>query len=249
MTPSSQRFLILSGSTRLRYPTLLNHRVYADRHGYRYRFDISPRRNIANPFFHKLKAIADALQDCEWLFWIDDDAAFTQIDTAFETLMPELQQSPQPYSIFCNSPVNRGMWTYLSSGNFFIHSCSGSRELIDACLRTNLEEVERWWNIDKYGLFTNGDQDTIVYQIESTPRFADGCLRVEYTRFNTRPFHFEHHQQHFLVHFTNVPDMSKREQMRVFAARFGLNEFLVSDEQAAPYAVYQSHIREMIAER
>src|SRR5437868_2509449 len=40
------KILILSGADRLRFPTMLNHKIYADTHGYRYRFDLSPTRNI-----------------------------------------------------------------------------------------------------------------------------------------------------------------------------------------------------------
>lgn len=136
--------MILSGTTLMRYPTMLNHRIYADRHGYRYRFDPVPYRNVWNLYFHKIAAIRDALQDCEWLFWLDDDAAFMQMDTPLEDLVPEMTQEEGPWAIFCKSPINRGAWTYLSSGNFLIRNCSESHALLEACMATDLNEVRAW---------------------------------------------------------------------------------------------------------
>lgn len=97
--------LILSGADYLRFPTMFNQKAYADRHGYRYRFDISPYANRENLYFHKLDAISDALQDTDWLFWIDDDAAFTQLEKRFEDQVPELKD-PSLCAIFCASPIN-----------------------------------------------------------------------------------------------------------------------------------------------
>ncbi len=59
------RLLILSGSDHLRFPTLLNHKRYAETNGYRYRFDMAPVRDMALPYFHKLQKIADALIDTD----------------------------------------------------------------------------------------------------------------------------------------------------------------------------------------
>lgn len=242
------RIMILSGTTLMRYPTMLNHRIYADRHGYRYRFDPVPYRDIWNLYFHKIAAIRDALQDCEWLFWLDDDAAFMQMDRSLEDVVPEMAQDQGPWGIFCKSPINRGAWTYLSSGNFLIRNCPEAHALLEACLATDLAEVRAWWNADVYGLYTHGDQDALVYHIETNPDLSAGCLILDYTRFNTRPFHFEEAGQHFLVHFTNHPERSKRDQMRDFAQHHGLTDFLVPDATLAPYAAQVPHLLAGIGE-
>jgi hypothetical protein len=211
------KILILSGTTRPQYSTHKNHALYAARHGYDYIFDIGPYTDLPSPFFHKVAAIQHHLPNYDWVFWLDDDAAFTRPDTSLEHLVPEMGGNPT--AIFCKSPINRGSWTYLSAGNFLTRRCDQAMVGLAAVLRTNLKDVHPWWDPDKLGSFTNGDQDAIVYQILHG-NFGE-VLRLEYQRFNTRPFHFENQaDEHFLVHFTGWPGMTKQQQMSVFCEKF-----------------------------
>lgn len=230
--------LVLSGSDHVRFPTMINQRAYADRHGYRYQFDIAPRAGRTNLYNHKLSAIADALPLAEWLFWLDDDAAFTQLGVSFEARVPELAREDLS-AIFCASPVNpQGGWTHLSSGNFFIRNDSVGRSLITKALKTDLSFVQTWWNSEQFGMYTHGDQDALVYQIETDQSIRQRTAILEYKRFNTRPYHFECLTDHFLVHFTNLLNTTKLDQMIAFSTRFGLTKHLLIDEDLAPYGSY-----------
>ena len=61
-------------------------------------------------------------------------------------------------------PINlTGGWTFLSSGNFFKNNQES--KIFSKVLERNLEEVKKWWSKDKYGIFTKGDQDRIVYEL------------------------------------------------------------------------------------
>lgn len=245
--PSANNLLVLSGCDRIRFPTMVNHKAYADRHGYRYRFDISPRRDRENVYFHKLSAIQDALVDCEWLFWIDDDAAFTRLDSSFESIVPELAD-PSTVAVFCASPVNpMGGWTTVSSGNFFIRGSALGHKLIAQALATDLQVVEKWWDEQALGMFTNGDQDALVYLIKTDPEFEAATRILDYERFNTRPYHFGSDLSHFLVHFTHLPGTTKEVQMREFAEKHGLDDFFLPPEASAQYASYEAPQRAMLA--
>jgi len=237
------RFLVLSGADHIRFPTMMNHRAYADRHGYRYRFDVAPQANRTNKFSHKLNAIADAVLDTDWLFWLDDDAVFTQMDRRFDALVPELAagaRDPELCAVFCNSPVNpQGGWTWLSSGNFFLRNSPAGRRLITAAKATPLSTVQKWWNTRQLGMFTKGDQDQIVYQIRTNPEFTACVLMLGYERFNTRPYHFNRSQEHFLAHFTNRPNLPKQQQMTDFAQKFNLTQFLIEKAVAQQYSSYR----------
>lgn len=240
------QMMILSGCDRLRFPTMLNHRAYADRHGYVYRFDISPRAGRQNLYFHKLDAIKDALPNTEWLFWIDDDAAFTQLDRTFADVVPEMGDA-DTFAIFCASPVNpQGGWTTLSAGNFFIRNCARGRALIEAAIGTDLTQVEGWWDREALGMFTSGDQDALVYQIKTNPLFTSGVLILDYERFNTRPYHFEWQGQHFLAHFTHLPGTTKIEQMRTFKQALGLDDFFLPPAVTAHYESYTDAHRHLL---
>ena len=50
------KIMILSGSDHIRFPTMINQKAYADRHGYRYLFDIMPRVDRTSIYYHKLLA-------------------------------------------------------------------------------------------------------------------------------------------------------------------------------------------------
>lgn len=216
--------LILSGSNNPQYSTSKNHAAYALRHGYDYIFDRGPYQRLPNPYFHKVAAISHHLPNYDWIFWLDDDAAFTQLGISIESLVPEINNNPT--AIFCRSPINRGMWTYISSGNFLIRNCEDSFALLNAVLSADLGSIEVWWDSEKFGLFTHGDQDALVYNI-ATGNFGD-IFRLEYERFNTRPFHFHRSSEdNFLVHFTSSPGATKTEQMKQFARKFKLNKFLL----------------------
>ncbi|MGH1421185.1 MAG: hypothetical protein ACRBEQ_05160 [Hyphomonas sp.] len=243
---SPQNILVLSGASLMRYPTMLNHRAYCDRHGYAYRFDSSPRKHVQKFFFHKLHALCEALHSSDWLFWLDDDAAFMQLDTPLETLVPEMSAADPgtvPDTIFCKSPVNNGIWTHISSGNFLIRNTASSHALLKACLATELRKVRDWWDKDKYGFYTGGDQDALVYQIETTAEWQAKSLILPYDRFNCRSFHFEQPDDHFLVHFTKAPGKTKLDQMIEFSARMGLDDFLLPPGAADDYAKYHDHLR------
>lgn len=233
---------VVSGTSRLRYATHVNHAAYCQRHAYDYHFDITPKANLQKLFFHKVPAIKKYLAFYDWVFWIDDDAAFMQHDVSFEDLVPEMTRSGEPDLIFCKSPTNRGFWTHLSSGNFFIRNTPVMHSFLNQCAETSLGDVKPWWNSEKYGTYTGGDQDVMVYLIEQEAHYRDVTMLLPYERFNTRPFHFSGPDTHFLVHFTKDPGNSKAEQISKFSEDYGLDEFLLQPEQSKPFVMYHDHV-------
>ena len=232
--------LILSGSSVVRYPSILNHTVYANRHGYRYRFDAVPAAGIDSLYKHKLAIILRNLTDCEWLFWIDDDAFFRQLSVPLQTV--SRSNLAHHDLIFCRSPINNGAWTHLSAGNFFIRNCPRSRELLAEAIRTPISSAKAWWDAQRYGMFTNGDQDILIYLIERDSDLKSRSVILPFACFNSRPFHFERDEDHFLVHFTHRADMDKRQQMREFAAKHGLGPALLTAEDAGDYRLYDEQM-------
>jgi hypothetical protein len=243
------RILILSASDRLRFPTMINHKVYADMHGYRYRFDMTPTRDINRFYWHKVAKIQDALNDADWVFWTDDDVFFTRLDVRFEILVPELLDSDL-HLIICKSPVNlQGGWTHFTTGNFFIRNSRLSRELLAAAREDLLPTVQQWWNGDAFGIFTDSEQDVLVYLTVNDPRFKRATGLLEYQRFNTRPYHFNDRlTEHFLVHFTNQPDRSKEDQMVQFAQKFSLTPFMIPQHLLEPYGRYPNLLLNMLGD-
>lgn len=141
---------ILSGCTRLRFFSHINHACYAATHGYRYRFDLTPRA-VDSVFDHKRSTA----------YWT---VLSTTLDTPFSEL--GLSFDDRKLLIFPKSPVNpSGGWTYLSVGNFFFRSTRETHAFFRDVLNTGLSPVKEWWDERTYGMFTGGDQDKIIWNL------------------------------------------------------------------------------------
>lgn len=194
-------FSILSGCDKLRFQSKVNHKAYADHYGYTYKYD-DKKRQLKSKFDHKIYAILDLPVDNKWWFWIDDDAFFTKFNQSFEQLNLSFDNK---LLIFAESPVNLNeKWTYLSSGNFFFKNTQEIKEYFNKVLIRDIDQVKEWWNESKFGIFTNGDQDRIVYELIADKKLQDYTEIVSFEKFNTRPYHFKNYDDHFLVHFAGV---------------------------------------------
>ena len=210
---------ILSGCTHIRFNSIINHASYAKTFNYKYKFD-GEKRNLLSVYDHKILSILELPIDNEWWFWIDDDAFFTNFDRPFSSLNLNFDEK---IMIFPKSPINlSGGWTFLSSGNFFFKNNKELKKFFQKVLDRNLEEVKNWWSHDKFGIFTKGDQDRIVYELVNNEDTMLKTSIVDYEIFNTRPYHFNKIDDHFLVHFAGVGP--KAEAIQKFQYDFGFSD-------------------------
>lgn len=230
--------LILSAGTRIRTPAPLNHRVYADTIGAECLFDATPS-DLPSVFLYKTAAVQRALRHHEWVFWIDDDAFFTDLSVDVGSFADD-----DADLVLCASPVNpEGGWTFVSFGQFLVRRTPAMVALLDAVLATDLETVRGWWDPERHGLFTNTDQDALVYQLhrDDAP-WAGRWRRLGWKAFNSRPYHYEHRlDEHVLCHFVVPGERSKMELIREFAKRLGTTTALVDPARLEPYATFIAH--------
>jgi hypothetical protein len=206
---------IISGSFPKRFSSDINHRHYAEQHGYKYIFDDN-KYDIQSVFDHKQKSILSLPIDNEWWMWIDDDAFFMQVEVAIGA-MPD-----DKLFVFPKSPVNpEGGWTFISSGNFFFKNTKEVHNFFIMVLNTDIDLVKDWWT-DDLGMFTHGDQDKIVYNLKETPMLNYTEI-VGWELFNARPYHFKESNDYFLVHFA-TPGISKEDSIDDFQNRFGFKD-------------------------
>lgn len=220
---------IVSGCDRLRFKSFVNHKIFADINSVNYAWSFMLRRDGVNPYFGKIDTVRAALGADEWVFWLDDDAYFTDFSWR---LLPYVDRYKRHDLIICRSPVNAGAWTFISSGQFFLKSTRRSLEFLDAVRSVDLEQVKKWWSQEKYGMYTNGDQDAIVYVLATDARFKEGdfFVRLDYSEFNSREFHYKNFPHECrLLHLASATK-TKLELLNEFMARFSLNEFLVPNE-------------------
>ena len=209
---------ILSGCTQIRFDSIINHASYAKIFNYKYKFD-NKKRNLLSIYDHKILSILELPIDNEWWFWVDDDVFFTDYNSSFDSLNLDFDSN---IMIFPKSPINpNGGWTFLTSGSFFFKNNLEVKNFFQKVLTQNIEKVKNWWDFDKYGIFTNGDQDRIVYELVKDEDLMSKITLVDYEIFNTRPYHFKKINDHFLVHFAGN---GKAKAIHKFKLDFGFND-------------------------
>ena len=217
---------ILSGCDHLRFNSFVNHRLFAELNGIDYIFDLTLTPKGEAGYLNKLRAVRNRLQRYEAVFWLDDDAYFTDFGWR---LRPYFAAHPRPL-VICKSPVNEGAWTWISSGQFLLRRCDTAFELLDRALAADLARVRAWWDEAEFGLYTGGDQDALVHILATEGRFRNACERLDHTAFNARPFHYATNlTEHRLVHFASG-HIDKRRSMSEFSARMNANAFLVPED-------------------
>lgn len=217
---------ILSGCNKLRFHSKINHEVYTNIHNYNYIND-GKKRKLKSKFDHKIHAILDIPVDDQWWFWIDDDAFFTNFDLSIESLNLPFDNN---LFVFAESPINsNGGYAFLCSGNFFFKNTQTVKDFFIRVLNRDIEEVKDWWDESKLGMFTNGDQDRIIYELLHDKEIFSNTQILPFEKFNTRPYHYSKHTDHFLVHFSGI--VNKWSAIREFKDKFNFpNETLVPTE-------------------
>jgi hypothetical protein len=224
---------IVSGTTNRRFRSDINHRIYADLHGYDYVFDTGPVSTLQNAYFLKIQAMQRVLHQYDWVFWIDDDAFFTNFDRRLESFVEGIQR--ESFLLICQGLVlnRRGQFAFLNSGVFLLKNCGESTRFLELVNRVPLTAVKAWWNARKFGVFTSGDQDAITYVLHEHSLISKTSM-LPYNAFNNRPYHYcDSPGEHFVVHFRVG---QKPAAILEFARKFGLDE-----ASLLPQSVLQIH--------
>lgn len=216
----------------MRFASYINHKAYADNWGYYYIFNSTPERDTRK-YFHKIETILRYLDLFDWVFWIDDDAYFTNFEIP---LTHFLSQVNDEQLLICKSPSTKKIFTKFSSGQFFLKSTPLSKQFLRDVLNTNMAIVEKFWQPEKHGYYTGGDQEAMVYLSETHPCYSKIFFKIiDHNYFNNRDFEFDFQpDEHFLVHFTGTKKQQSHEE---FCRRLEINQWIIPDELVGHYQV------------
>lgn len=225
MTRTDLRMGVISGFfPGRRLNSHINHSAYCRAHGYYY-IDASHPGTHPRPYFRKIEVILEYLSLFDWVFWLDDDAYFTDFSVPLLSLLePEGSED----IVICKSPSTKKVFTKFSCGQFFIRNSPRAFEFLKLVLQADLPKIKASFWRERHGLFTSSDQDAFVYLTETNPKFGPNFIRiVDHDRFNNRDFEYKSStSEHFLIHFTGH---EKSRDKDAFCRRIGGNDYLIPD--------------------
>lgn len=149
----------------------------------------------------------------DYIFWIDDDAFFMNLDKGLDEFLP----TGDAFLSICESPDYKHIHTYISSGQFVLRCSERGRRFIDSVRSVDLAVVKEWWT-DSLGYYTNGDQDAMVYLLKEDAEYRGRYRRWNYRKFNSRAeeiFSADALDDIFLLHFTGTPKKKAADYHRV----------------------------------
>lgn len=191
------------------YDSAVNHKIYAETHGYRYIHCNWPTK-WKNRYLNKIEYLLHYMDLFDYVIWIDDDAFFFDFDKDIMDYAPEGEQILS----ICKSPDFKELKTYLSSGQFILKCNEKSKSLLQQMLELTHETVKAWWTED-LGYYTNGDQDLLVYLLRTEEAFKQAYTLHNYKCFNSRFQNLEQVEVHLplILHFTGKVEVKEADYL------------------------------------
>lgn len=231
MGPTERRIALVSGCDDLRYASHVSHQLYARRHCLGYHLELAPFEGHRG-YWHKVRALLTHLDDYDWLVWLDDDAFITALgDDFIAATIADAEEAGAAVAIAPSVPDElNGAWAAYNSGVLALRNTPAVREMLELALDPPLDEIRAWWDAERLGVFTQGDQDVFVWYLENGR--GDLVHWVDPMRWNARPWHYRASlDEHPVCHFPGHPD--KTLAIAEFAARMGTGPTLVAGSSPA----------------
>lgn len=230
------RICITSGGDEIRLRSYLNHAIYAREHGMDFRLETGIDPEISSKFDYKVSILRRLLPMYDWLVWMDDDTFFTDFEaTHIQDLIAEAERDGISLVIAEGPREPNGFWSRINTGVMLIRNDTTGRAIVEQTAAADLAEVRAWWDDERDGLFTNGDQDQMWWVI-CTQGFQDAVRIVDHRRLNSRGHYYERSlTDAFVMHFTGYPD--KEVGIARFADLWDIGQELVPTELLDKYHV------------
>lgn len=227
MTPSA--VCIASGGDDIRFRSYINQAIYARERGFSYHLGIGLSRGARSPYEPKFVVIEEMLPHFEWVVWMDDDVYVTDMAApVLERLLEEAERDDK-FLVLAEGPLEpHGGWTTINTGVMALRNDPRTWELLRDARALDLGWLRTRWDAGRFGVFTNGDQDTVCWAMHAKPHLLGGSTIVGHRLLNSRPHYYEHAlEDAFAVHFCGAGD--KMLRAAEFARRFGLGQELVEE--------------------
>ena len=230
------RICLTSGGDEIRLRSYVNHAIYAREHGMDFRLETGIDPEIRSKFDYKVSILRRLLPMYDWLVWLDDDAFVTDFAaTNIQDLIADAERDGISLVIAEGPLEPNGFWSRINTGVMLIRNDEVGRAIVEETATADLTEVRAWWDDNRDGLFTNGDQDQMWWVIRT--RGHEHSVRiVGHRELNSRGHYYETSlADSFVMHFTGYPD--KELGIARFAERWGVGQELVPETLLDKYHV------------
>ncbi|MBB2958494.1 hypothetical protein [Pseudoclavibacter helvolus] len=227
---------IVSGADFVALHSYVNHSVYAREFGYDFRFEAGVAEAVENVFFFKTAAIERVIERYDWVVWMDDDTFVTDFSRdRIRDLIDGAEATGVSFVVASGPEEPNGFFSMLNSGVMLLKNCPENVEMLGNMNDESLARARAWWDDDKFGVFTGGDQDIIIWMLHDRDWLPRTKI-VNHRELNSRTHHYENSlDDAFICHFCGHWD--KALSIAQFAERFHTNQALVPSELAVKYSI------------
>lgn len=233
-----RRIGIISGGDRMRYPEAYrNQSIWAKENGYDYRFEIATAEGgIQSHFDITLVLLMQRLREYDWLIWLDDDVYVTDFTHGrLEALLDEAETAGASIIMAEGALEPQGFSSYVNAGTLGVRNDAAALEFLSTALGRDLADVREWWDDERLGIFTGGDQDKITKTLLDDG-YERHLLRTTPERFNSRMHLYEDSlHEGLLCHFCGHYD--RELSLAQFSERWGLSPDLLPLDVAQRYGL------------
>ena len=229
------RICLVSGADELKLRSYINHYIYAREHGLDYRLECGLDDDIRTKFDYKTSVLRRLLDQYDWLVWLDDDTYFTNFKSDGINELISSAEAAGKFLVVAEGPLEpNGFWSKINTGVFAIKNSPRGMELLRRMHETPLQEVREWWDDDRDGLFTNGDQDQMWYILNKF-NMMEYVDIVSHSLLNSRGHYYINSlSDNLVMHFCGYPD--KKLGVVQFSKRFSIGQELVPQELMDKYS-------------
>lgn len=233
---SNQNVCIVSGADFVAIHSYVNHSVYAREYDYDFRFEAGVAEAVDNVFFFKTAAIERVIERYDWIVWLDDDTFITDFSRdRIGALIAQAEGAGESFVVARGPLEPNGFFSFLNSGVMLLKNCPENIEMLRAMNDESLRHARAWWDESRFGVFTGGDQDIIIWMLHERDWLKRARI-VDHLELNSRTHHYTSSlDDAFICHFCGHWD--KNLSIAEFAERFGTNQALVPESLAVKYSI------------
>lgn len=227
---------IVSGGDEVRSRSYVNQAIYAREFNLDYRLEVAVAPGVNNPYFYKSTIVRRMVPLYDWILWIDDDVYFTDFERDGVRELVDRAEAGNKFMVFAENPLEpNGNWSGFNAGVFMLKNDPRTFRFLDMIVEENLQRADDWWDVEKHGTKSGGDQDIQLWALHQLGLY-DEALVVDHRELNSRWHYYPNSiQDAFLCHFCGHYD--KNLSVALFGKRFGLGQELVPEHLLDKYSV------------